>query len=251
MRLRGVDPSIYLKAIPLLLRNPSIAVAPLVVSLLQSILSLMIPSMAAGGGAIGSLNAGLTQLIVQLLNSVGLAVALIGADLAWRRGRASFDDAWEAARRKFGEILMAALGFNFVLWVALTIGAFVLGGLGGLGALSGLALAAIALFFFIYTMPAASIGGIPGGASLQISLERARANPLPTLGVFIVYVATFFILTGYATAALLGVLANAGVPSSTIVSVLVIAVVQAIAAAYVALVLSKTYSDISFGRVWY
>ncbi len=245
MRLRGVDPAIYLKAIPLLVRNPSIAVGPLVVSLLQSVLSLMIPTMAAGGGALGSLNAGLTQLIVQLLNSVGLAVALVGADLAWRRGRASFDDAWEEARRKFGEILMAALGFNFVLWVASVAGSFVGQGIGGL------VLAAIALFFLIYTMPAASIGGIPGGASLQISLERARANPLPTAGVFIVYVATFFILTGYATTALLGVLASAGVPSSTIVSVLVIAVVQAIAAAYVALVLSKTYGDISFGRVWY
>lgn len=248
MRVRGIDPTIYLKAIPLLLRNPSIAVAPLVVSLLQSVLSLMIPSMAAGGGAIGSINAGLTQLIVQLLNSVGLAVALIGADLAWRRGRAPFDDAWGEARRKLPEILMAALGFNFVLWVASMIGAFLLGGLAGLGALI---LAAIALFFFVYTMPAASIGGIPGGASLQISLERARANPLPTIGVFIVYVATFFVLTAYATSALLGFLVSAGVPSSTVISILVIAVVQAIAAAYVALVLSKTYSDISFGRVWY
>ena len=239
----GLDPATYFKSIGLLVRNPSIMLAPFAASLVQSVLMLMAGTMLSGG-VIGTMNASLTQLVAQLLNSVGLAIAIIVADIAWRRGRAAFDEAWDDARRKLPDILMAALGFNFLVFVASYIGSMFLGGIGGL------VLGAIALFFFIYTMPAAAIGGIPGGASLQVSLERARANVLPTLVVYVVYIGTFFILNAYATSYVFFWLTSLGVPSSNVVTALTVAVIQAILSGYVALVLAKTYADISYGRRW-
>lgn len=243
MRQSGVDLSIYLKAIALLVRSPAIIVGPLLASLIAGTLELMIPTMATGG-PLGGLNAGFSQLIVQLLGSVGLGVAVIGADLAWRRGRASFDEIWTDAQRRLPDLLMAALGLNFILWVAVIIGSFV-------GFIGGLLLAAVALFFFIYTMAAAAIGGIPGGAALQVSVERSRAYPLPTIGVFIAYVLVFFFLKSFAQTQLLDFLVNLGVSSSTLITVLVVAVVQAICSAYVAAVLANIYADLSYGRRWY
>ena len=67
---------------------------------------------------------------------------------------------------------MAAIGFSFILWAA------ALGG-GLVGSVGALLLQAVAMFFFIYTLPAAAIGGVPGGAALQISLERARVRCPP------------------------------------------------------------------------
>lgn len=235
----------YVGALGLLVRNPAILLGPFAASLLQGVLSLMAGTMASGGGPIGTVNASLTQLIAQLLNSVGLAIAIIAGDFAWRRGRTNLDETWSDARRKLPDILMAALGFNFIVWVASYAGSFILGGIGAL------VLGAIALFFFIYTMPAAAIGGIPGGAALQVSLERARANPAPTFIVFAIYIVTFFILAGVATNYLFLWLVTLGVPMSNAVTALAVAVVQAILGGYVALVLAKTYADISYGRRYY
>jgi len=236
--------SAYAGAIGLLARNPSIMLAPFVASLFQTILTLLAGSMA-GGGILGSLNGSIALLVAQLVNSVGLAVAVIAGDYAWRRGRADFSEAWSDARRKLPDILMAALGFNFIVFVAVQVGAFL-----SLG-IASLILGAIALFFFIYTIPAAAIGGIPGGASLQISLERARANPVPTALIFVVYILTFYILSTIASSYLLGWLVSLGVPSSNVIAALVVAIVQAILSGYVALVLAKTYADISYGRRYY
>jgi hypothetical protein len=241
----GVEPATYVGAIGLLVRNPTILLAPFAASLVQSVLMLMAGTMAGGGGLIGTMNASLTQLIAQLLNSVGLAIAIIAGDLAWRRGRASFDEIASDARRKLPDILMAALGFNFIVWVATYAGSFILGGIGGL------ILGAVALFFFIYTMPAAAIGGIPGGAALQVSLERARSNVAPTLVIYAIYVVTFYVLIGIATSYLFYGLISLGVPSSNMVTALAFAVVQAILSGYVALVLAKTYAEISYGRRYY
>jgi len=239
----AVDLSAYAGAFGLLARSPSIFLAPLVAALLQTILMVLAGSMS-GGGIVGSLNGSLAQLIAQLVNSVGLAVAVIGADFAWRRGRAGFSEAWDDARRKLPDILMAALGLNFLVFVALQIGSMFLGGIGGL------VLGAIALFFFIYTIPAAAIGGIPGSGSLQVSLERVRANPIPTALLYVVYVFTFFIVSGIASTWLLEWLVSLGVPSSNVIAELVAAAVQAILSGYIACVMAKTYADISYGRRW-
>jgi hypothetical protein len=221
----------------LLARNPTLILAPLLMGFAAVLLGLVLPS----GGPLGGLNAGIGQFVSFLLGAFGLSVALIQADTAWRRGRAPFDAAWEESRRKLPEILMAAIGFNFVLFLALTVG----GLLGGPGTIVvGLA----AVFFFIFTLPAAAIGGIPGGASLQVALERARAAPVPTAAVVVVSMLAYGVVPTAVTAALLPAVFSLGIYSSAVAQ-MVGAVVQSIAAAYVALILSKAYTDIAF-RAW-
>jgi succinate dehydrogenase/fumarate reductase cytochrome b subunit len=218
-------------------------IAPLLAALAQVALFMVLPA-SGDGGLLGIVNNSLAGLIVQLLNGFGLAVALIGADAAWRRGRAPFEEAWEEARRKVSDILIATIGFNFVIFLATYVGGMLLSLIGGL------VLGAVALFFCIYALPAASIGGIPGGASLQVSLERARSAPLPTFVVCLVFVLTYYVLRNILATFVLQLLIGLNVPSSTAVSSLVVALIQAILAGYVALVLSKAYNDVSYRRMY-
>jgi hypothetical protein len=248
--LGGIDLGAYLRAFALLVRNPQIVLAPLLASITGVLLQLVIPG--DNGDFISSANSGIAGLISQLIGSFGLAVAMIVADAAWRRGKAPFDDAWDDARRKAGDILIAALGLNFVVYVAGLIGGFA----GGPGSI---VLSLVATYFFIYTLPAAAFGGVPGGAALQVSLERARTAIAPTLLVTLVYVLGTLLVPSLIFAALLPVLLNAlealG-PHATspfvldVVPRLVIALITAVVSSYVALVLAKTYADVSFGRRW-
>ena len=232
----GIDAGAYGKAFVLLARNPSLILAPLLMGFAAVLIGLVVP-----GGPLGALTAGLGQFIAQLLAEFGLSVALIQADAAWRRGRAPFDEAWEESRRKVPEILMAAIGLNFVLFLALYVG-----GLAGLPGTIVVGLAA--LFFFIYALPAAAIGGIPGGAALQVALERARAGPLPTGVVVVVSVLAYVIVPTFVTSALLPLVFSLGI-YSTALAQMIGALAQSLVAAYVALVLSKAYNDISY-RGW-
>jgi hypothetical protein len=237
--LGRVDPVAYLRAVPLLVRNPGLALAPLMMSVGQVLLFMVVP-MDSGGGILGMANASITSLIAQLLNSFGLAVSLIMAEAAWRRGSARFDDAWEEARRKAGDILLAALGYSFVIWVATLVG--------GIVPYGAIVLWFVASVFFVYTLPAAAIGGVPGGAALQSALERAQSSLLPALIVTIVYVFVYYLLTSLVTSALLPVLVENNVVPPTLVWRLIVALIQSVAAGYVALVLAKAYGDASYGR---
>ncbi len=106
----------------------------------------------------------------------------------------------------------------------------------------------LATYFFIYTLPAAAIGGIPGGASLQVSFERARATPLGTAIVTIVYLFVNFIAPTLIVLALTPLALQIDSPYiGTIVS-LVTVFVKAGLIGYVALVLAKAYDDASYGR---
>ena len=240
MRLGKVDGAAYFRAFGLLVRHPQIMLAPLLASVAQVLLFMVFPA-DIGGGFLSSANSSLAGLLAQLLGSFGLAVAVIVSDAAWRRGRAPFDDAWNESRRKLGDIVFAALGFGFIIYVA--------GLLGSVIPLFGpIVLGLVAMFFFIYTIPAAAIGGVPGGAALQISLERARRSPLPTLLVTAVYVFAFTYVPTLAVEALTPVLLSNSLFASGVVSSLVIAVIKAIVSGYVALVLAKTYDDVSYGR---
>lgn len=231
-QLRNLDPVIYLRALGLLVRNPSIIVVPL----LMGVVGVFVGQIGGtGGGILG----GLTSLLILLLNMFAFGAACIIADMAWRRGRASFDDGWNEARRKGGEILTAAMGFTFVLYLAQFAGTLV-------GALANILLA-VAIYFLIYTIPAAAIGGVPGGAALQISIERARYHPLPTIVVTVVSVAALF-LGSLLMPFLTPLLAGSSFASYALLAALLGAVVQAIAVGYIALIVTKTYSDISFGR---
>jgi hypothetical protein len=232
-QLRGLDLMVYVRALPLLARNPSIIVVPL----LMGVVGVFIGQI--GGGSGGGIIGGLTQLLIILLNLFAFGAACIIADAAWRRGRASFDDGWNEARRKGGEILTAAMGFTFVIYLAQFAGTLI-------GILANVLLA-VALYFLIYTIPAAAVGGIPGGAALQISIERARFYPLPTVVVTIVSVAAYLLATllmPYFTP----LLPPSSFASMSLIAALIGAVVQSIAVGYIALVVTKTYADISFGR---
>jgi hypothetical protein len=218
-RFATVDFTQYLKAIGLLLRNPVIVLAPL----------------AASGGAINYVSGGIWTLIFFLINSFGLGIALIAADGAWRSGKASFENALDEGKRKAGDILMAAIGLNFVLFAASLAGNFI-------GPVFGLLLSAVALYFFMYALPAAAIGSVPGGASLSVSIDRVKSNYLAAALLFIAMMAVYI---GVYTYALPYALEHAG-NYGTVVERIVQALVLSIASSYIALVLAKTYSDVSF-----
>ncbi len=236
----SVDVAAYLRAFALLVRHPQIALAPFVASVAEVVLYKVLPG-GAGAGFLGAANSSIAGLVAQLIAFFGLSVALIVADAAWRRGRAPFDDAWDEARRKAGDIVFAAFGLGFVLYVASLIGSF-------LGFAGAIALGLVAYFFFIYTLPAAAIGGLPGAAALNASVERARQAPLPTAIVTAVYLFTFLYIPSLVAGAVEPIVINGSLPVADIVSTLVSAAAKAIVSGYVALVLAKTYADVSYGR---
>jgi hypothetical protein len=232
-RAPAVDLMIYVRALGLLVRNPSIIVVPLMMGLVGVFAGLVF---SGDNNPIGVVTTQLAFSVVLLLNLFGFGTATILADQAWRRGRTSFDDGWTEARRKAPEILMASLGFTFVLFIAQYVAAI-------FGAL-GLLLVLAAVVFLIYTIPAAAIGGVPGGASIQVSIDRTRAHPLPAVVAAIVAIAAYMILPSL----FFLMLANFGVVANGIVGQLLVALVKAVAIGYIALVVGKTYSDVSFGR---
>ena len=241
MRSLGrVDLSTYVRALPLLVRNPQIALAPLLAAVAQILLFMLMPA-DSGQGLLGSANSSIAGLFAQLISGFGLGVALIVAETAWRRGRAPFDSAWDEAQRKAGGILFATIGFGFIVYVAGLVGSIV-------PLFGSLFLILIAYFFFVYTIAAAAIGGTPGGAALQASLETARRAPLATLLVAALYIFAFSYLPTLIVEALQPLLLGSSVFASGVVSSLVVAAIKAIVTGYVALVLAKTYDDASYPR---
>jgi hypothetical protein len=238
-QLRGVDLLMYLRALGLLVRNPSIIVIPLLMAVIGVLLA-QVSGVSGGGAFLGGVTGGIASFIQLLLELFGFGTACIIADAAWRNGRASFDASWEEARRKGGEILVAALGFTFVLYVAQYAGSLV--------GVFGLIVVAAAIFFLLYTIPAAAIGGVPGGAALQVSIDRARSNPLPTIITAVVAVAALLYIPIGVASLLALLVAPVTFASYTLVVALIGAVAQAITIAYLALIVTKTYTDISFGR---
>jgi hypothetical protein len=238
-QLPGVDLKIYLSALPLLARNPSIVVVPLLMAVAGVLLIRLFPP--TGGAVLGSLTAGIVWLIVFLLLMFGLGTACIIADDAWRHGHVSFDRDWAEARRRAPEILMASIGVSLVLWIAQFVGQL-------LGPVAIL-LIALAAFFLIWAIPAAAIGGIPGGAAIQASIDRVRANPLSAALATIVTLALVVILAPLVQSWFENWLYpfTAG---TTVVGSLIGALIQSITVAYAALIITKTYSDAAFGRRW-
>jgi hypothetical protein len=235
-----VDLSVYAKAVPLLVRNPAIVVVPLLMAVIGVFLQLTLLQ-SYGGGALGSLTGQLASFVVILLELFGLGAACIIADDAWRHGRASFEKGWSEARIRGGEILFAALGFTLLLAVAQYAGSI-------LGPLA-LVLMVLVVVFLIWAIPAAAVGGVPGGAAIQTSIDRVRGAPLPAVIAAIVTVALLAI-----GVPILSVYLSTWIPllhSSLIVNLLVGALLQGIAVGYIALVLTKTYTDAAFGtRRW-
>ena len=118
--------------------------------------------------------------------AVGLSVGLRNHDHSCERRLAGSKrrvrrGVGRRARKVRGD-LFAAIGFQFVVWAASYIGSFV-------GAL-GLILGVVAALFLIYTIPAASIGGIPGTLALSRSVRAVRSAPIASL----IFALVFFVI---------------------------------------------------------
>ncbi len=235
--LAGADLSVYARAVPLLLRNPSIIVVPLLMAVIGVLIGqLMSPY---GGGMFAYATGGFASLIVLLLQMFGVGAACIMADDAWRHGRASFDRGWEEARRRGSDILMAAIGFTLLMFVAQYVGMLV-------GALA-LILAAVVFYFLIWTLPAAAVGGVPGGAAIQASIDRVRSSPLVAAIAAIVSLVVFVVVAMIVPIRVMEWVAPYAASTPMLLS-LIAAVCQAIALSYIAAIITKTYTDRAFGR---
>ncbi|HXO17845.1 MAG TPA: hypothetical protein VN909_06715 [Candidatus Dormibacteraeota bacterium] len=222
----------YLQAIPLLVRHPSIFVMPLlaaVVELLLTQVSYAFTDSLGGGGS------GIFQMLIQLVYLWAFGVTIVQASNIWRRRRGTFDEAWEEGRAKFGAIALAAIGFQFVVWAASYIGSF-------LGAF-GLALGAVAALFMIYAIPSASIGGMPGAMALSASIHGVRSQPLGSIVLALVFFAVWYVAVPLALPYLL-------VHLSATVWSLVTAAARAIALGYLAFPFAKQYDEVAFTGYW-
>jgi hypothetical protein len=223
-----LDFSVYLSAVGVFARNPTVVVLPL----LAGVVGVLIEQISDATGA--GLLASITSFLLLLLQLFALGVSIIIADAGWRRGSASFDDAWQDARNKSRDILFAAFGFTFVLSIAQYAMEIV-------GAV-GIVLMALAAYGLIYTIAAAAIGGIPGGAAINVSIERVRSAPLKS-AILTAVSLVFFLYFGPSADALIFDTAGLGSP---IVAMLLGALVRAILTGYVAIVMAKVYADVSF-----
>lgn len=226
-----IDFGIYLRAFGVFARNPTVIVLPLLVGVIGVLVARV--SGYAGGGILASV----LSFLVLLLQLFGLGVSIIIADAGWRRGNASFDDAWQDARRKGGDILFAAFGFTFVVSIA-QYASSIIGGL-------GIVLMALAVYALIYTVPAAAIGGIPGSAAITVSIERVKGAPMTAAILTVVgVIASGPSLLGFDPFVVW--LIGAAAIGSPLVAMLLNAVVGSILFGYLAIVLAKVYSDVSF-----
>jgi hypothetical protein len=227
-----IDVSSYFAAIPNIFKRPSILAMPLLAAVIEIIIDQITPFFT---DAVGGLGAGLFSLLVQLVYLWAFGVTIIQASNILRGRRGTFDEAWDEGRVKLGDILMAAIGFQFVVWAASYIGSF-------FGAI-GLLLGAVAAFFLIYTIPAAAIGGMPGQMAISASIRAVRANPGASIVLAIVFFALWFAAIPLGLPYLLQSL-------PLLTWQLVTAAVRALVLAYLAFPFAKQYDDVAFRGFW-
>jgi hypothetical protein len=231
--LRTIDFAMYVRAVPLLLRHPSILAVPLLAAVVDVLVDQVTPLLTDAMGGVG---AGIFVMLVQLVYLWAFGVAIVQASNIWRGRRGSFDEAWDEARAKFGGIALAAIGFQFVVWAASYIGSFLAPAL-------GLALGAVAAFFLIYTMPAAAIGGMPGSLAISASMRGVRSNVAASILLALVFFAVWYVLVPIGLPYLL-------VRVTPLEWQLIMAAVRAVALAYLAFPFAKQYDDVAFTRFW-
>ena len=229
-----IDLAIYVRAFAVFARNPTVIILPFLVAVIGVLVSL-----TSSAGGLAALTGGILSFIVLLLQLFALGVSVIIGDAGWRRGTANFDDAWQDARRKGGDILFAAFGFTFVFMIAQYAGTLVGGGI------VSLILAVVAVFGLIYTIPAAAVGGVPGSAAIGVSIERVRGAPLTAAVLTVVSLVLVFFFGSYVGAWIDGFVADY-TGGSPIVAALIDGLVRSIATGYVAIVMAKVYADVSF-----
>jgi len=104
-----------------------------------------------------------------------------------------------------------------------------------------LALGALAVWAFIYAIPAAAIGGTPGGAALSASLQAAKRQPPATAILVVVSLVVWVGLSVYAVDYL---------PFYGIGYEIAAALLKAIALGYIALIVARQYSELAFRPFW-
>ncbi|MBV9269883.1 MAG: hypothetical protein JO165_02235 [Candidatus Eremiobacteraeota bacterium] len=232
------DLSLYFRALPVYARNLGVALPPLVAALIMLLLTYISGPLFSGVGGLGASLLSPTGIIGTLLTGFALGTAIIFADDAWRHGRARIQLAWDDARRKAGNILLTALGFYFIIYVAQLVGSLL-----PIPFLPQ-ACQAVALFFLIYSLPSASIGGTPAQLAFSTSIRAARSYPIQTLILTIIFYVFVFWLADYLTQLVLPYVSYYGALACR---VLFVGILQG----YVALVLAKQYSDFTFrGPYW-
>lgn len=228
-RRERVDLSVYVRGLAVFARNPTVVVMPLLATVIGVFLEQM--------GRFMNDSFGIMRLLGALLFLFAIGVSTIIADHGWRGNAASFDDAWHEARQKTGDILIAALGCTFVVSIASLAG--------GLIGAASIALVALAIYGLIFAIPCAAIGGIPGGAAINASVERVRSAPLSAAILTAVSIAVVFLFNQVLGLWLDGLVETAA-GGPTIIGPIIDAAVRAIAAGYVAVVMAKVYADISY-----
>ncbi|HEY2474316.1 MAG TPA: hypothetical protein VGI19_05885 [Candidatus Cybelea sp.] len=235
MRLRSIDIAMYARAVPLLLRHPTVFVMPLLAAVVDLLIQQIAPYFTDAMGGLGNF---IFVIVTQLVYGFCFGVAVIGANNVWRGRRATFDEAWEEARQKAGSILIATIGFYFLLWAAQYIGEFL-----GAGGLIGVILELVVAFFLIYTIPAAAIGGMPGNLAIGASFRAVRENLLGAALLAIIFVVLWNLVPNM-------LLTRLGTGLNLIEYQLIGAAIKAIVLAYLAFPFAKQYDDVAFRGFW-
>lgn len=232
MRQRAnVDLSIYPRGLAVLVKNPVIVVFPLLAALVEMAMQWIRGPLfdPLGGNDFGFFN-----LLVNLIDGFAFCLAIIAAETAWRGRKATFRGAMDEGGRKAANILLATIGFFFVVFAAGTIASYLP------VPFLGLLLTAAAAFFLIYVFPAAAIGGIPGFAAISASIERVRGNYAAAAVLAVVAIVLFYYVAGvlavYATLPL-GLYAPYGE-----------LLIKAVVLAYLAVVFARQYDEVGFFR---
>jgi len=224
----------YVQAIPALARHLSILVAPLLAAVVSLLLNELGQTMT---DPIGGIGAGIYAMIAQLVYLTAFGIAVIQASNIWRKRSGKFDTAWEEGRRKIGGIALAAIGFQFIFYVAGLVG-----GLSGIGVV-GLILELVAALFLIYVIPAAAIGGLPGQLAISASIRAVRANPIATIVLALVFIVLWIIVPNYGLLLIVPIVPSAAMQ-------FVYAGVQALILGYLAFPFAKQYDDVAFHTRW-
>ena len=226
----NVDFSIYGRGFLILARNPIIIVFPLLAAVFAFGLELLRQPLF---DPLGGMDFGILGAIEGLAFAYAFALSIIAAETAWRNRKPTLSNTWDEGRRKAGSILLAIIGFSFIWFAAAMLG-------GQIAAIFGILLQLVAVFFLIYTIPAAAIGGVPGGAALSASIERVRANYPGAAVLAIVAVLLYIYFLSYA-----------GIWLSYVFGLYTpyaLAVLKAIVVSYLAVVSARQYDDVGFFR---
>lgn len=233
-RRPNVNLAIYGRAFVYLVRHPSVMVIPLLAAVADALVSYWGSVFTDPSGGAGF---GLIQLALQILYLFAFGAAIVQANNIARGYRSGFDASWDETRGKIGGILMAAIGFQFVTWIAGYIGQFL-----GVGMLQ-LALQLIAYFFLILTMPAAAIGGLPGQFALSGSIRAVRANWPACIVLAIVFVVLWLYVPATVASTLY-------LHYGMLVATLGAAFARALVLGYLAFPFAVTYDETAFRGIY-